>query len=197
MGWIMEANQATAINIKSRVIRKKTTQAKDIIISRSIKNHLLILKEMQEPKTLEIQVIQSNNNRSTRNTMITTTTMTHTTNTSLYPRITLNQLVPMLQGLQEQIIIHKNISPPNKHTVMTTIIKNNKEVSNKSIDKTGSILSSTTLLTLRSVEWVVVESLILKVLQFTKRTAKKFSKRKENNLMHKHIVLLMDNKVSL
>ena len=91
-----------------------------------------------------------------------------------------------LKGKDNPIIL-KN--PTKKAT-----LKKMKKVSRKLIEKIKSKLDNMILLNLKNVEWVVVECSTLKVLLSMKKIVKKFSKKKESNLIHKNIELLPQNK---
>ena len=91
-----------------------------------------------------------------------------------------------LKGKDNPIIL-KN--PTKKAT-----LKKMKKVSRKLIEKIKSKLDNMILLNLKNVEWVVAECLILKVLLSMKKIVRKFSKKKESNLILKNIELLPQNK---
>lgn len=95
---------------------------------------------------------------------------------------------PQTLGLQSTTLTLLSSNHPKGINIISTnsnsfIMIKRKEASRKSIDKIKSILSSMILQIWGHAEFVVVNS-ILTVFLNTSQTVNKYSKKKENNLMH-------------
>lgn len=104
------------------------------------------------------------------------------------------QVIPPPQSTTPSNLKEKNNLIILKTPTMKVNIKSSKEVSRKLIEKIKFKLNNMILLNLENVEWVVAECLILKVLLSMKKIVRKFSKKKESNLILKNIELLPQNK---